>query len=141
MIKLVVLIVSLLISGTAFALDKEEWMYIASSNYTDNFVNTKRILVIDRDSQTIEVWRKEVMTGLKKGDLSKVGDYMISKEEYQCINQRSKMVRILAYKKSGESEGQEFANKYADWIDVVPGSVGESNLSAVCNYIFPKLPS
>lgn len=132
MIKYILLVSSLLMSGIACAAE-DKWIYAGGNSISTKLINPSRIKVINRESQIVEFWNKTVYKKPANG-MFKTGDIIFAKKQVDCLNKKDKILTVTLL--SGEETPQTEDNPYVSWSDVVPESVAEEILKTICNPIF-----
>jgi hypothetical protein len=136
MLKQMVLVAGLIVSGTTMAGNTAGWTSIGASANTAIFLNTDRVKVIDSKSRTISFWDKT--EALADGDAKKKGDYTVSKNLARCSDQMFMAVDITAYHKNGLAKKMTTVFKDAEWIDPLPNSVFAEEVKIICHAKYPK---
>jgi hypothetical protein len=138
MIKHILLISSLLITGIASANPPDEWMDVTGAAYSRMAVNPSRMKIIDPNKKIIEMWQKATYL-LAIKDIYKPGDYTLTKQQVDCINFKHKMLSLTLYSGVNLPESNSIAKP--KWEDTVPNTLQAVVEKEVCDYFFPKAAS
>ncbi len=135
MLKQLVVATSILVSGSVFAEVKSNWMEVARSSKVTKLIDPNRMKIIDGNNQIVELWIKSKYLAVKKDTVFRIGDYTLSKEQFDCVNLKNRTQTITLYR-GNQSAGTE--NTPNDpWEDNPPDSVGEELITSVCGHFFP----
>lgn len=135
MIKHILLISSLLVSGVVCAERPDTWTEILTdSNKSKTYVNGSRMKVVDGSSEKeVEVWMKVV--SLVNSGTDKKGSFVLVKQRIRCTDLYYKFLQIVSYSKDKYVIGKYSYNddKYQESL---PDSINELVLTMVCNAAF-----
>ncbi|MFV5370033.1 surface-adhesin E family protein [Acinetobacter junii] len=107
-------------------LKNKGWMKVSLAPNSDNYYNINRM---NLDGSFIEAWQKSIF--IEKTSERNIGDYDLMLISYDCSNSKSALLKGVKYKKNG-TVIDTHTMTYITYHDVVPETVGESNLTFVC---------
>ena len=132
--KKVFLVMLALIGMDAYA--APEWVLASKSNENITYVDINSISQVREYAYTHykKAWFKQVIYNDISKDGMTVGDYTMSLDWFDCSGDSSGTKQIVSYKKNGQIvPNSSRSRSYVNMTDVIPGTVGESMLQAVCD--------
>lgn len=113
-----------------------EWVIASKSNEYVTYLDINSISQVKEYSYTQfkKAWFKQVIYNDLSKDGMSVGDYTMTLDWLDCAGNSSGTKQSVSYKKNGEViPNSSRSTSYVNMTEVIPGTVGESMLEAVCN--------
>jgi hypothetical protein len=102
----------------------QDWSYVATTEGHSFYYWLKSLRKLPNGYR--RMWIKEVV-----GDRNEHGPYTETLDEYDCVNERSRTISIVAYDENDVSQGYQ-PNDRAKWEYVIPETAGEALLRIAC---------
>lgn len=138
MIKHVLLICSLMVSGVASSEVIDKWVNVSGEGNPEIFVNPSRMRVIDKSNQIIDIWEKivfirpETIANIKHDK----NDYYLLNKKYRCLDRQGKKIMIAFYQSDKLISRTDTSDE--TWKIVIPDSIEEEVLIKVCKYLITQ---
>ena len=133
-IRLLIIGISVLLPMNIFA--APEWIVASKSDQAITYLDMNSISQVKEYSYSHykKAWFKQVIYNDLEKDGMSVGDYTISLDWIDCSGNSSGTKQRISYKKNGQIiPNSSRSTSYVNMTEVIPGTVGESMLEAVCN--------
>jgi len=142
MIKHMVLIASLLASGSVFAQANDGWGdWVAKSTLGLFYLRTDRFKVVDDNQKIAEYWMKIVVTNSNNGTKLKKDMFMVAKYQVNCSEKKTLLLASTEYNKNGSLFRDTETYDPTAWEDMIPSTADEGLAIEVCDTLFPKSAS
>ena len=129
------LILGLLVCLPIGAFAVPQWIIASKSNESITYLDLNYISQVTDYSYSHykKAWFKHVIYNDISKDGKTVGDYTMSLDWINCSGNSSGTKQIISYKKNGQIiPNSSRSRSYVNMEEVIPGTVGESMLDAVC---------
>lgn len=142
MIKHILLIGSLMVSGIVSAEDDDGWFVIVvDPEAHTSLLNLSKINIIDSEKKILDIWVKRVLNTNGKSATELSTDswyspswYILNNYHFDCFNSRAKLLQTIV-----SDKGEELSNEKPTYPTIVyPRSTNGIIMEVVCNNSFPK---
>lgn len=125
-------------AGKSVKVDKDGWMLVTSNSATEIYVDPRRVKIIDKEKNVLDLWIKQVFKApmLLDGHPLKKGDYFFTKGLYGCMDRKKYTLGVIVYMKNHTPLILDVGTP--KWEDIIPDSSEESLFEFLCKVNFTE---